>query len=112
MLSGYSRFFADDAPVNDQLRHYWGRPATRQWVARDIVAQSLTMEATTVIEHYGHFIVIANVRGKFDMMVYEIRSCTPFTLRFTVTGLFSSSFFATDTTFENGRTAVATTFPA
>jgi hypothetical protein len=26
--------------------------------------------------------------------------------------LFSSSFFATDTTFENGRTAVATALPA
>jgi hypothetical protein len=29
-------------------------------------------------------------------------------LRLMVTGLFSSSFFATDTMFENGRTAVAT----
>jgi ketosteroid isomerase-like protein len=59
--------FADDALVNDQLRDYWGKPAIRQWAARDIVAQSLTMEVTTVIEHYGNFIVTANVRGKFDM---------------------------------------------
>jgi hypothetical protein len=29
-----------------------------------------------------------------------------------VTGFVSSSFFAIDTTFENGRTAVATTLPA
>ena len=29
---------------------------------------------------------------------------TPFTLRLTAIGLFSSSFFATDTTFKNGRT--------
>jgi len=25
------------------------------------------MEVTSVIEHYGNFIVAANVRGKFDM---------------------------------------------
>ena len=59
--------FADDALVNDQLRDYWGKPAIRQWAERDIVAQSLTMEVVGVIEHYGNFIVTANVRGKFDM---------------------------------------------
>ena len=59
--------FADDALVNDQLRDYWGKPAIKEWAARDIVDQSLTMEVTTVIEHYGNFIVTANVRGKFDM---------------------------------------------
>lgn len=59
--------FADDALVNDQLRDYWGKPAIREWVERDIVNQSLTMDVTTVIEHYGNFIVTANVRGKFDM---------------------------------------------
>jgi len=59
--------FADDALVNDQLRDYWGKPAIRQWATQDIVAQSLTMEVTAVIEHYGNFIVAANVRGKFDM---------------------------------------------
>jgi SnoaL-like domain len=59
--------FADDALVNDQLRDYWGKPAIRQWAARDIVAQSLTMEVTAVIEHYKNLIVTANVRGKFDM---------------------------------------------
>ena len=66
-LEGLLALFADDALVNDQLRDYWGKPAIRQWAARDIVAQSLTMEVTTVIEHYGNFIVTANVRGKFDM---------------------------------------------
>ncbi len=66
-LEGLIALFAEDALVNDQLRDYWGRPAIRQWAARDIVAQSVTMEVTTVIEHYGNFIVTANVRGKFDM---------------------------------------------
>jgi hypothetical protein len=59
--------FADDALVNDQLRDYWGRPAIREWAERDIVGQRLTMDVTTVIEHYGNCIVTANVRGKFDM---------------------------------------------
>jgi hypothetical protein len=59
--------FADDALVNDQLRDYWGKSAIRQWAERDIVGQNLTMEVITVIQHYGNFIVGANVRGMFDM---------------------------------------------
>jgi hypothetical protein len=59
--------FADDALVNDQLRDYWGKPAIREWAARDILGQGLTMDVTNVIEHYGNFIVTANVRGTFDM---------------------------------------------
>ena len=66
-LEGLLALFANDALVNDQLRDYWGKPAIRQWAARDIVAQSLTMEVTDVIEHYGNFIVTANVSGNFDM---------------------------------------------
>ena len=46
--------FADDALVNDQLRDYWRKPAIREWAARDIIGQSLTMDVTTVIEHYGN----------------------------------------------------------
>ena len=36
--------FADDALVNDQLRDYWGKPAIREWAARDIIGASLTMD--------------------------------------------------------------------
>jgi hypothetical protein len=59
--------FADDALVNDQLRDYWGKPAIRDWAARDITGASLTMDVTSVIEHYENVIVTANVGGKFDM---------------------------------------------
>jgi ketosteroid isomerase-like protein len=59
--------FADDALVNDQLRDHRGKPAIREWAQRDIVGQRLTMDVTTVIEHYGNCILTANVRGKFDM---------------------------------------------
>jgi hypothetical protein len=66
-LEGLLATFADDALVNDQLRDYWGKPAIREWAGRDIIGESLTMDVTTVTEHYGNFIVTANIRGKFDM---------------------------------------------
>jgi hypothetical protein len=66
-LEGLLATFADDALVNDQLRDYWGKPAIREWALRDIIGQSLAMDVTNVIEHYGNFIVTANVVGKFDM---------------------------------------------
>jgi hypothetical protein len=58
--------FSEDALVNDQLRDYWGKPAIREWAERDIIGERLTMAITTVIEHYGNFIVSANVDGNFD----------------------------------------------
>ncbi len=58
--------FADDALVNDQLRDYSGREAIKEWAARDIIGQGLTMEVTSAIEHYGNLIVTANVDGIFD----------------------------------------------
>jgi hypothetical protein len=36
-LDGLLATFADDALVNDQLRDYWGKPAIREWAARDII---------------------------------------------------------------------------
>jgi hypothetical protein len=59
--------FADDALVNDQLRDYWGKPAIGEWAAHDIMGANLTMDVTNVIEHYGNFIVTANVSGNFDI---------------------------------------------
>ena len=58
--------FATDALVNDQLRDYWGLAAIRVWAERDIVGVRLTMNVTKVIEHYGAFIISANVDGDFD----------------------------------------------
>ena len=66
-LEGLVALFADDALVNDQLRDYWGKSAIREWAARDIIGQSLTMDVTTVIEHYENFIVTANISGTFNM---------------------------------------------
>ncbi len=58
--------FADDALVNDQLRDYRGKEAIKEWAASDIIGQRLTMDLTSVIEHYGSFIVTADVDGTFD----------------------------------------------
>jgi hypothetical protein len=58
--------FAEDALVNDQLRDYWGKPAIREWAKRDIIGESLTMNVTKVINHYGSFIVTANIDGDYD----------------------------------------------
>ena len=58
--------FAEDALVNDQLRDYWGKPTIREWASRDIIGERLTMFVTKVINHYGNFIVTANVDGNYD----------------------------------------------
>ena len=58
--------FADGALVNDQLRDYWGKTAIREWAMRDIIGERLTMNVTKVINHYGNFIVTANVDGNYD----------------------------------------------
>jgi hypothetical protein len=58
--------FAEDALVNDQLRDYWGKPAIKDWTKRDVIGERLTMNVTKVINHYGNFIVTANVDGDFD----------------------------------------------
>ena len=58
--------FAEDALVNDQLRDYWGKPAIREWAERDVIGGTLTMNVTEVINHYGNFIVTANVDGNYD----------------------------------------------
>jgi hypothetical protein len=54
---------AEDALVNDQLRDYWGKPAIREWAKRDIIGEKLTMK---LVNHYGNFIVTADVDGAFD----------------------------------------------
>jgi hypothetical protein len=65
-LEGLLSAFADDALVNDQLHDYWGKPAIREWAERDIIGERLTMHVVKIVEHYGHFIVTANVDGNYD----------------------------------------------
>jgi hypothetical protein len=65
-LEGLVTTFVDDALVNDQLRDYWGKRAIREWAAREIIGERLTMRVVNVISHYNHFIVSAHIDGDFD----------------------------------------------
>lgn len=58
--------FVDDALVNDQLCDYWGKTAIRAWAQQDIIGEKMTMNVTLIVEHYGNFIVTANIDGDFD----------------------------------------------
>ena len=69
--------FAEDALVNDKLRDCWGKPAIREWAKRDIRGERLTMDATRVINHYGNFIVTANIDGNNDKRGLLFRWCSP-----------------------------------
>jgi len=65
-LDGLLAAFADDALVNDQLHDYWGKSAIREWAARDITGERLTMHVVKIMEHYGNFILTANIDGNYD----------------------------------------------
>jgi len=54
--------FADDALVNDNHREFWGQAEIRDWVAREIVGDRVTIEPLETIEHHG----ITIVRGRYD----------------------------------------------
>jgi hypothetical protein len=65
-LDAFLATFADDALVNDQLRDHWGKPAIREWAARDVIGDRLTIYVVKAVEHYGHAIVTAHVDGDYD----------------------------------------------
>jgi hypothetical protein len=58
--------FAGDALVNDAHREFWGTQAIRQWVAREIVGDRVTIEVTEVLDHYGDTIVRGRYDGDYD----------------------------------------------
>jgi hypothetical protein len=65
-LEGLLATLADDALVNDQLCDHWGKQAIRDWAARELIGERLTMHVVDVIEHRGHVVVTANINGDFD----------------------------------------------
>jgi hypothetical protein len=65
-LDGLLATFADDALVNDQLRDYWGKSEIKEWAARDIIGERLTIHVVKAKEHYGHCILTANIDGNYD----------------------------------------------
>jgi len=58
--------FAPDAYVNDDRREIWGADAIRAFVAKELVAASVTMEVREVLDHYGDIIVRARYDGTYD----------------------------------------------
>jgi hypothetical protein len=58
--------FALDALVNDARREFWGSDAIREWVAREMVGDHVSIEVTEVIDHHGQTIVRGRYDGDFD----------------------------------------------
>jgi hypothetical protein len=59
-------WFAEDSFVNDAKREFWGKESIRNWLAREIVGDKVTMDVCEVVEHGGEFIVRAIMDGEFD----------------------------------------------
>jgi ketosteroid isomerase-like protein len=78
-LEGAVATFADDAHVNDQQRDHWGRAAIREWLAREIIGDHVTMYMTESRKHAdGRCFVVAKVTGTYDKTGLP----DPLTLRF------------------------------
>jgi hypothetical protein len=58
--------FARDALVNDQLREFWGSSAIRDWAAREVIDDKLTLSVVKAVENHKNCIVTAHVDGTFD----------------------------------------------
>jgi hypothetical protein len=58
--------FASDAYVNDLRREIWGTEAIRQFIAKEIVGDRVTMEVEEIVENYGDYIVRARYDGTYD----------------------------------------------
>ena len=58
--------FADDAYVNDNRREFNGIDAIRRWVEKEMVGDSVTIDVTEVVDHYGDTIVRGRYDGTYD----------------------------------------------
>ena len=58
--------FAEDAYVNDNRREIRGADAIRKFIAKEFVADKVTMDVREVIDHYGDIIVRAKYDGTYD----------------------------------------------
>jgi SnoaL-like domain len=58
--------FADNAVVNDDLREYRGRAATRDWAEQQVFAQRLRIAPDDVVTEGDQITLRASVDGAFD----------------------------------------------
>lgn len=70
--------FAETALVNDQLHEYVGVSAIRNWAAREIISDRVTMEVTRTALRGNNIAVVANIDGEYDKTGLP----TPLTLTF------------------------------
>ena len=70
--------FAETALVNDQHREYVGLPAIRNWAAREIISDRVTMEVTEAAIRGNNVAVVANIDGEYEKTGLP----TPLTLTF------------------------------
>ena len=70
--------FAETALVNDQHREYVGLSAIRNWAAREIISDRVTMEVTGTAIRGNNIALVANIDGEYDKTGLP----TPLTLTF------------------------------
>jgi len=77
-LNALMATFAETALVNDQHREYVGLSAIRNWAAREIISDRVTMEVTEAAIRGNNVAVVANIDGDYDKAGLP----TPLTLTF------------------------------
>jgi hypothetical protein len=77
-LNAVMATFTDTALVNDQHREYVGLSAIRNWAAREIISDRVTMEITGAAIRGNNIAVVANMDGDYDKTGLP----TPLTLTF------------------------------
>jgi ketosteroid isomerase-like protein len=58
--------FSEKALVNDQQREYANLPAIRNWAAREIIGDRVTMDVTGTAIRGDNIVVTANMDGAYD----------------------------------------------
>jgi hypothetical protein len=77
-LNAVMATFAETALVNDQHREYVGLSAIRNWAAREIISDRVTMEVTETAIRGNNIALVANIDGDYDKTGLP----TPLTLTF------------------------------
>jgi SnoaL-like domain len=77
-LNAVMATFAETALVNDQHREYVGLSAIRNWAAREIISDRVTMEVTGTAIRGNNIALVANIDGEYDKTGLP----TPLTLTF------------------------------
>lgn len=58
--------FASDALLNDNRREFLGHDAIRNWAAREVFGDKVTLDPQGAYAHHGNIVVRCNVDGTFD----------------------------------------------